>query len=568
MRSSTYLNTLLTASASLAAASPSAQQWAERSIYQVMTDRFARPAGSADDSCDLYRYCGGSWSGIIHKLDYIQDLGFTAVQISPVVENIPDDTTYGEAYHGYWPQNLYALNENFGTVDDLWRLSKELHKREMYLMVEVVINDMAQAINRTVTDENDIDYSRLVPFNDRKYYYEPCSMADRNDPQASEKCWLSNEVVALPDLKTEDEKVVSIIEDWVKGLVGNYSIDGLRVDATKHMDDAYLKSFSRAAGVFTMGDTQTQKAEEICQYQESVSGTLNYPVHESMVRAFTAGDMLGLAKKVKDVQNKCKDFTKLATFTENQNTPRFASLNNDTTLARNAMAFSILSDGIPVVYQGQEQHMTGPSTPYSRAPLWTTQYNTHQPVRNTTATLNKLRNHAIRKDRHYITKHSKKLYLDESTYVTRKGSEGSQVVSVFSNQGSHGGQYNLTIKDAFKPETEIIEVLSCARSTVDEEGEMTVHMDKGQPRIFYPVKKMDGSGLCGFRKRRGPQLTSCGSSRGTVTKGADDDHIVLNGTVGGGEEPEQPSSGAGRETSVSYAMVFLSVFVGLVNWLL
>ncbi|KAL4791514.1 glycoside hydrolase superfamily [Aspergillus venezuelensis] len=531
MRPSTYLNAILSASASLAAASPSTQQWVKRSIYQVMTDQFARPVGSADDSCDLYKYCGGSWSGIIDKLDYIHNLGFTAVQISPVVENIPYDTIYGEAYHGYWPQNLYALNENFGTVDDLRRLSKELHRRGMYLMVEVVVNDMAQAINRTVTNEDDIDYSRLVPYNDKKYYREPCSTTDRNDPEASEKCWLSNEVVALPDFKTEDGKVGSIIEDWVRCLVGKYSIDGLRVDVTKHMDDAYLKSFSRAAGVFTMGYTQTQKTNDLCQDQEA-----------SMVRAFTAGDMLGIAKQVKNAQNECKDFTKLAAFTENQNFPRFASLNNDTTLARKAMTFNILSDGIPVailLYQGQEQHMTGPSSPYNRSPLWTTQYNTHQP-------------------------HSKKLYLDESTYVTRKGTEGSQIVPAFSNQGSRGGQYNLTIKDAFKPGTEVVEILSCARSTVNEEGEMTVHMNEGQRRVFYPVKKMDGSGLCRLRKRRGPQLTSCGSTGGTITKGAEDDHIVLNGTVGGGEEtPEQPSSGVGRETSVSYAMVFLGFLLGL-----
>ncbi|KAL4953703.1 glycoside hydrolase superfamily [Aspergillus filifer] len=566
MRSFTYLNTFLSASAGLAAASPSAQQWAERSIYQVMTDRFARPAGSADGSCDLYKYCGGSWSEIIDELDYIQDLGFTAVQISPVVENIPDDTTYGEAYHGYWPQNLYALNGNLGTADDLRRLSKELHKRGMYLMVEVVIDHMAQAINCTVTDDGGIDYSRLVPSNDKKYYHEPCSITGQNDSEASEKCWLSNEVVALPDLKTEDEKVASMIKDWVNGLIGNYSIDGLRVDATKHVEDSYLTSFSKAAGVFTLGDTQTQESEKICQYQESVSGTLNYPVHESMIRAFTAGDMLGLAKKAKDVQNECKDFTKLATFTENPDTPRFASLNNDTTLARNAMTFNILSDGIPVVYQGQEQHMTGPSAPYNRAPLWKTHYNTHNPLYNTAATLNKLRNHAIRKDRHYITKHSKKLYLNESTYVTRKGTEGSQIVSVFSNQGSRGGAYNLTIEDAFKPETEVIEVLSCARSTVNEDGGMTVYMNKGQPRVFYPVKKMDGSGLCGFKKRRGPQMTSCGSTGGTITKGEGDS---LTGTVGSSKEtPDRLSSGAGMETSMSYVMASLGVFVGIANWLL
>lgn len=298
-----------------------------------MTDRFARPAGSPGDKpCDPYRYCGGSWAGVIDKLDYIQDLGFTAIQISPVVENIPDNTVYGEAYHGYWPQNMYSLNEHFGTADELRKLSKELHKRGMYLMVDVVINDMAQAVDSSLDSSSNINWSRLIPFNDKKYYHPFCRIEDWNNPDESKNCWFSTEVVALPDLKTEDESVVSMIEVWVKGLVGNYSIDGLRVDATKHMKEAYLNSFSEAAGVFTMGEVYTEDTDAVCKYEEVVSGLLNYPMYRPMVQAFTAGDMPGLAEKVRAVNSQCKDFTRLATFTENHDTPRFASLINDTTV--------------------------------------------------------------------------------------------------------------------------------------------------------------------------------------------------------------------------------------------
>lgn len=302
-------------------------------LQQVMTDRFARPNGSSDKHCDPYKYCGGSWAGIIEKLDYIQDLGFTAVQISPVVENIPEHTVYGEAYHGYWPQNLYALNDHFGTAKDLRKLSKELHKRGMYLMVDVVINDMAQAANGSSTDEApDIDWSQLIPFNEEEYYHPFCAITDSNDPENSKRCWLDTEVVALPDLKTEDEKVVSMIQDWVKGLVGNYSIDGLRVDAAKHMDDAYLTSFSDAAGVFTMGEVSAENTNAVCEYQQSLPGLLNYPLYDPMVQAFTAGNMPGLATKIRHVHSECKDFTRLATFMENKDVPRFASLINDTTV--------------------------------------------------------------------------------------------------------------------------------------------------------------------------------------------------------------------------------------------
>ena len=56
--------------------------WRGRSIYQVMTDRFG-PTGSAMPSCDTSRrqYCGGTWQGLIDRLDYIQNMGFTAVSV-------------------------------------------------------------------------------------------------------------------------------------------------------------------------------------------------------------------------------------------------------------------------------------------------------------------------------------------------------------------------------------------------------------------------------------------------------------------------------------------------------
>lgn len=64
----------------------SRDQWLGRSVYQVVTDRFARSDNSTTASCNagVGDYCGGSFQGIINKLDYIQELGFDAVWISPV----------------------------------------------------------------------------------------------------------------------------------------------------------------------------------------------------------------------------------------------------------------------------------------------------------------------------------------------------------------------------------------------------------------------------------------------------------------------------------------------------
>ena len=73
----------------------SRDQWLSRSVYQVVTDRFARSDNSTTASCEAGKgdYCGGSFQGIIHKLDYIQELGFDAVWISPVQSQESTRTT-------------------------------------------------------------------------------------------------------------------------------------------------------------------------------------------------------------------------------------------------------------------------------------------------------------------------------------------------------------------------------------------------------------------------------------------------------------------------------------------
>jgi alpha-amylase len=299
-----------------------------------MTDRFAKTDGSTDAACDVYKHCGGSWTGIIDKLDYIQSLGFGAIQISPVVQNIPNDTGYGEAYHGYWPQDLYALNDHFGSSTDLHNLVDAVHKRGMCLMVDVVINNMAQAISGTMADQPPptIYWSELIPFNDQKYYHPYCNITNWSNPTAYQNCWLGAEVVALPDLDTESAAVTHMIRDWVRGLLSNHSFDAVRIDAAKHVNDAYLANFSQAAGVYSLGEVYSGDPDLVCRYQNAglVPGLLNYPLYFPMIQAFTAGDMPALATMVDTVHSGCKDFTLLVTFLENQDLPRFASMVNDT----------------------------------------------------------------------------------------------------------------------------------------------------------------------------------------------------------------------------------------------
>ena len=105
-------------------------EWKTRSIYQLLTDRFARTSDTG--YCNYSKYCGGNYKGIINKLDYIKGMGFDAIWISPIVENTPD------SYHGYHLTNLYTLNTNYGSEADLKNLISSAHAKDIWVMVDVV----------------------------------------------------------------------------------------------------------------------------------------------------------------------------------------------------------------------------------------------------------------------------------------------------------------------------------------------------------------------------------------------------------------------------------------------
>ena len=135
--SSALAAVLLSAAPALAA---TAEEWKNRAIYQIITDRFAPPSDTAPartsplaEVCDesLQTWCGGTWLSIIDKLDYIQGMGFDAIWISPTGQNIDVHTPYNYAYHGYWVNDPMTVNPRFGSEDDLKALSKALHDRDM-----------------------------------------------------------------------------------------------------------------------------------------------------------------------------------------------------------------------------------------------------------------------------------------------------------------------------------------------------------------------------------------------------------------------------------------------------
>ncbi|KAI9035000.1 alpha-amylase [Aspergillus affinis] len=471
-------------------------QWRSQSIYFLLTDRFARDDGSTTATCNTEdrKYCGGTWQGIIDQLDYIQGMGFTAIWITPVTGQLTEDTEYGEAYHGYWQQDIYSLNENYGTADDLKALADALHDRDMYLMVDVVANHMGYD-----GAGDSVDYSVFSPFNSQDYFHSFCLIQDYNDQTQSEDCWLGDNSVSLPDLDTTKSEVQDIWYDWVGGLVSNYSIDGLRIDTVKHVQKDFWPGYNDAAGVYCIGEILDGDASYTCPYQEVIDGVLNYPIYYPLLNAFksTSGSISDLYNMINTVKSDCPDSTLMGTFIENHDNPRFASYTDDIALAKNVAAFTILADGLPIIYAGQEQHYAGGEDPANREATWLGKYNTDSELYKLIAASNAIRNHAISTDKEYVNYKNNPIYKDDSTIAMRKGFDGAQIITILSNQGSSGSSYTLSLDGTgFSSGDKVTEIYTCTALTVDSDGKVPVPMDGGSPRALFPTEKLSGSSLC------------------------------------------------------------------------
>jgi len=120
--------------------------WRDQVIYQIVVDRF--DDGDVDNDYNVEpsvpgRYHGGDWQGIIDRLDYLEELGVTALWISPVVKNTEEDAGFA-SYHGYWTQDFLRHNPHFGDLYKLRELVDAAHARGMLVILDVVTNHVGQ----------------------------------------------------------------------------------------------------------------------------------------------------------------------------------------------------------------------------------------------------------------------------------------------------------------------------------------------------------------------------------------------------------------------------------------
>lgn len=186
----------------------------------------------------------------------------------------------------------------------------------------------------------------------------------------------------------------------------------------------------------------------------------------------------------------------MAPFSENHDQPRFANYTDDKSLATNVAAFTILADGIPIIYSGQEQSLAGGNDPYNREAIWLQGYNDNW-LYTHIKSLNHVRKQAISKSDAYVTNRLQIIYSDDRYIATSKGPTGSNIVAVYNNLGDTASRSLSLTGTGFEASRYVVDVLSCLNVQVGSDGSLIANVVKGMPLVFASVEMLAGSGMCG-----------------------------------------------------------------------
>lgn len=383
------------------ASAHTADEWKNRTIYQLLTDRFNSQKGTQGCS-DLSNYCGGTFQGVVDQLDYIQTLGFDAIWISPIVQNTPG------GYHGYWSMNFFTVSPEFGGEDGLKALVAAAHKRNIWVMVDIVLNHVG----------SNVDISQISPFNSQDHYHSSCDVTEYTCfTQEVLECKLAN----LPDLNQSNSWVASQLLKWGSWLVNTFDIDGIRADTVMYINEDFWKSFQQQVGVYIVGEVFSDLSCNVQYQQNAIDATLSYPLYFTMRNVFQQQQsMYNLKNTLDSMEDQMPNTDVLVSFIDNHDNSRFLCFNNEgnVTMAQtnddallqryqSALLFTLFSKGIPCVYYGTEQTFSGCDDPQNREVLWSTGFDTssamYKSVQRMTVARKQLQVWKYDQDEKYVT---------------------------------------------------------------------------------------------------------------------------------------------------------------------
>jgi len=366
-------------------------------------------------------YHGGDLAGLTEKLPYLDNMGITAIWLTPILRNqaMQADTS---GYHGYWILDFTEVDPHLGSNADLQYFIDQAHKRNIKVFFDIITNHTADVIKYKechgddglggIVKGNDCPYKSLTQLakgdiytpmipkgNDKFPLSQVKTPAWLNDIEAyhnqGDSNWIGESSIrgdfaGLDDVDTNSEKVVNGMIDIYKAIIDEFKPDGFRIDTVKHVNIEFWQEFSpalmkhaKAQGIenfFMYGEVYSFDPKELSQFttKAKLPSVLDFAFQKAMeesiinqkgtdvLAALFAQDHLYQTAH-EDIEN--NNANQLVNFTGNHDMGRFAFLlkqskhnySEQEQIQRNLLANAMMyfSRGVPVVYYGDEQGFVG-----------------------------------------------------------------------------------------------------------------------------------------------------------------------------------------------------------------
>lgn len=329
--------------------------WQDELIYFIMVDRFYNgdPSNDFDVNVDdPLAYHGGDFKGIMEKLDYIKELGFTAIWLTPIFDN------EAKGYHGYWTQNYYNTEEHFGTIDEFKQLVQEAHTRDIKVILDFVANHVGK------------DHPWRKDPAKQDWFHEEKDIVRWNHQQEVEDGW----IYGLPDLAQENPETKKYLIDAAKWWIEETDIDGYRLDTVKHVPLEFWRDFSEEVKAvktdfYLLGEVWSENPHYIARYAEAgIDGFADFPLNKPLRDTFAKADrsLAPLYKKWETNEVTYEHPELLGAFIDNHDMKRFGHDLDSDVRWELAFAYLLTQPEIPIVYYGSEIALEGNEDPDNR----------------------------------------------------------------------------------------------------------------------------------------------------------------------------------------------------------
>ncbi|NPA36550.1 MAG: hypothetical protein GXO47_06850 [Chlorobi bacterium] len=278
-------------------------------LYQIVPDRFANGNSSNDNPKGYYERAdrlnpagvhGGDLQGISTNLDYIEDLGVTGIELTPVFES----NQFSLSYDHYAITNFYKIDERLGSLGDYLKLIEDCHKRNMKVIQTFVFHQAGKQseIIRDAPIEN-----WVIP--DTKKYLEEAYVNVFSDPYASKSDYNFNKYswksFDMPRLNQKDPHLKKYLIQNCLWWVETSGVDGIRIDYTSYNDKDFLHELTdilhkEFPGLSIVSDVETNYPCQVEYWEQKnihpqhfsafFTNSADYPLTKEIGAAFSTYD--------------------------------------------------------------------------------------------------------------------------------------------------------------------------------------------------------------------------------------------------------------------------------------